>query len=62
VYIGEEPFLYYSRLLEIVRLAKNILNVPIWLDTNGFWRRSKEIARKKLVKLKKAGLTHFGVL
>jgi MoaA/NifB/PqqE/SkfB family radical SAM enzyme len=61
VYIGEEPFLYYDRLLEIVRLAKNILNVPIWLDTNGFWGRSKEIAREKLMKLKKAGLTHFGV-
>lgn len=61
VYIGEEAFLYYDRLLEIVRLAKSVLDVPVLLGTNGFWGRSKEVAREKLMKLKDAGLTHFEV-
>ncbi|MEW5759653.1 MAG: radical SAM protein [Candidatus Thermoplasmatota archaeon] len=56
---GGEPFMYYDRLLEIVKIAKDINPGSIWVLTNAYWAKSRENAREKLLKLRGAGLTHI---
>lgn len=56
---GGEPFLYFGLLKHIMKKAKK-LGVPrTWVITNGFWAKTGEIAEKKLVELKEAGLTNI---
>ena len=54
---GGEPFLYFELLKWIMEKAKELEVSRTWVITNGYWAKTKEIAKKKLVELKKAGLT-----
>jgi pyruvate-formate lyase-activating enzyme len=54
---GGEPFLFFEHLAQIMKKAKE-LNVPRrGAITNGYWAKTKAMAKKKLVELKEAGLT-----
>ena len=55
---GGEPMIYGDLTLEIVKAAKRILNADdIRIMTDGFFGKDPELARKKLLELKNAGLT-----
>ncbi|MDQ1317287.1 MAG: hypothetical protein QG588_938 [Candidatus Poribacteria bacterium] len=57
---GGEPFMYYEHLLEIVKLAGKVGMTPInMVETNSFWCRSEEIAKKRFEELRKAGMLHI---
>jgi hypothetical protein len=57
---GGEPFMYYEHLLEIVKLAGNVGMTPLnMVETNSFWCRSEEIAKKRFEELRKAGMLHI---
>ena len=56
---GGEPFLYFDTLLEVVKLANRAGIPTVWVLTNGYWAANREVAAKKLSKLKDAGLTHI---
>ncbi|MFX1391597.1 MAG: radical SAM protein [Promethearchaeota archaeon] len=54
---GGEPFLYFESLEHIIKEA-NKLNIPRrGVITNSFWAKNEKIVKKKLERLKKAGLT-----
>jgi hypothetical protein len=54
---GGEPFLYFKLLKQIIKKGKE-LGVPrSWTITNGYWAKTRTIAKKKLAQLKDAGLT-----
>jgi len=53
---GGEPFLYFELLKQIMKKAKELKLPRRWVITNGYWAKTKAIARKKLVELKEAGL------
>jgi MoaA/NifB/PqqE/SkfB family radical SAM enzyme len=57
---GGEPFIYYNHLLEIVKAADDVGMTPInMVETNAFWCRSKDIAKKRFEELKEAGMLHI---
>jgi hypothetical protein len=54
---GGEPFLYFEHLKEIIEKAGEVVVPRRGVITNGYWAKTKEIAKKKLVELKRVGLT-----
>ncbi|MFX1600144.1 MAG: radical SAM protein [Promethearchaeota archaeon] len=54
---GGEPFLYFDCLEHIIKEAKKLDIPQRGAITNSFWANDEKIAKKKLEKLKKAGLT-----
>ena len=57
---GGEPFLYYDHLLEIVRTANKAGMAPLnMVETNAFWCRSEDIAKRRFKELKQAGMIHI---
>jgi len=53
---GGEPFLYFELLKQIMKKAKELKLPRRWVITNGYWAKTKAIARRKLVELKEVGL------
>ena len=54
---GGEPFMYYDRLLAIVKTAGEVGMTPLrMVETNGFWCRSMELAKERFQELKEAGM------
>lgn len=54
---GGEPFMYYDRLLDIVKAAGEVGMTPIrMVETNGFWCRSRGLAEERFEGLKQAGM------
>lgn len=53
---GGEPFLFYDKLLEATKVADEIGIPSLFVETNSFWSRDKDLVRKRLEELKKAGL------
>lgn len=57
---GGEPFMYYEHLLKIVKTASDMGIAPInMVETNAFWCRSEDIAKKRFEELKQAGMLHI---
>lgn len=54
---GGEPFLYFNCLEHIIKKAKKLKIPRIGVITNSFWAKNEKIAKKKLERLKKAGLS-----
>jgi len=53
---GGEPFLYFRILKGILKKAKELNIKERWVITNAYWAENEEIAEKKLIELKEAGL------
>lgn len=53
---GGEPFLYFELLKHIMEKAKELEVQGTWTITNGYWAKTKALAKRKLVELKEAGL------
>lgn len=53
---GGEPFLYFDYLVHIIKEANKLGIIRKGVISNSFWAKSIEIAKKKLMILKKAGL------
>lgn len=59
---GGEPFLYWDRLLEILREAKKQELGPVDLiETNGFWAADEAIIEDRLKTLDELGLNRFKI-
>ena len=56
---GGEPFLYFDILRNIIEKAKNLAIPRRGIITNSYWAKTKDIANKKLLKLKQAGLNQI---
>lgn len=52
---GGEPMLFYDEVLELTRHARD-LGYYVSLGTNGFWAKTAEDARRRLLELRGAGL------
>jgi hypothetical protein len=53
---GGEPFVYFENLKQIMKRAKELEVPRRWVITNGYWAKTKEVAKEKLIELKEAGL------
>ncbi|MFC1713916.1 radical SAM protein [Candidatus Poribacteria bacterium] len=54
---GGEPFMYYDRLLDIVKAAGDASMSPLLMvETNGFWCSSTELAMERFEEIKRAGM------
>jgi MoaA/NifB/PqqE/SkfB family radical SAM enzyme len=53
-----EPLVFFDDLIELVTLCRE-LNIYTRVVTNCFWAADKDVARDKLVKLKKSGLSQL---
>lgn len=56
---GGEPFLFFELLKRIMEKAKELEVPRRGVITNGYWAKTKAIAKKKLIELKETGLTHI---
>lgn len=59
-FTGGEPFLYYDRLIDLVRYAKQKGFSPT-VVTNGFWAISDEIVEERIRELVDSGLTKLNI-
>jgi len=55
-FTGGEPFMNYSLLLNCTAMAKEMGIHSIFVETNAFWSRDDDTARRMLTDLKTAGL------
>jgi len=59
---GGEPFLYWDRLVEILREAKqNKLTPADMIETNGFWANDEEIIKDRLKTLDELGVNRLKI-
>jgi MoaA/NifB/PqqE/SkfB family radical SAM enzyme len=59
---GGEPFLYWDRLVEILREAKqNKLTPADMIETNGFWANDEEIIKDRLKTLDELGMNRLKI-
>ncbi|MFX0151507.1 MAG: radical SAM/SPASM domain-containing protein [Candidatus Hodarchaeota archaeon] len=56
---GGEPFIYFDQLKFVLEKAKELNISQRGVITNSFWAKTEEIALKKLIQLKDAGLTRI---
>jgi len=56
---GGEPCLYFNDLIKLISKARKLQIARIGIITNSFWAENLELAKKKIQKLKDAGLTHI---
>ena len=54
---GGEPFLHLELLKGIMKMAKELGIPRTWVITNGYWAKTKTIAKKKLAELRNGGLS-----
>lgn len=55
-FTGGEPFLNYSLLISLVKMASRLGIPSLFVETNAFWAVSDDVAREKLLRLREAGL------
>ena len=59
---GGEPFYHYEHLIECLEAAKEEGMLPLGkLETNAFWCKNDELARKRLTEIKRLGLVQLHV-
>ncbi len=58
VFTGGEPTIYFDDLLKCIRRAAS-LGFPVRLVTNGLWALRPELAKRKALALKEAGLSEI---
>ncbi len=59
---GGEPFLYWDRLVEILREAKQNQLVPVdMIETNGFWATDDNIIKDRLKTLDELGMNRLKI-
>lgn len=55
-FTGGEPFLNYSLLVSLVKMASNLDMSSLFVETIAFWAISDDDTREKLLQLREAGL------